>query len=60
LRRSARTYLASLGCPRDVGEVILGHMLEGVEGTYNRYSFDKERKRWLTELSNYLEDVAKR
>lgn len=60
LRRSARTYLASLGCPRDVGEVILGHMLEGVEGTYNRYSFDKERKRWLTKLSSYLEQLAKR
>jgi len=60
LRRTSRTFLASLGCPRDVGEVILGHMLEGDEGTYNRYTFDKERRKWLTKLSDYLEKLAKR
>jgi len=58
LRRTARTFLASLGCPRDVGEVILGHMLEGEEGTYNRYTFDKERRQWLMRLSEYLEQLA--
>ncbi|MBN9475368.1 MAG: alpha/beta hydrolase [Bordetella sp. SCN 67-23] len=58
LRRTSRTFLAALGCPRDVGEVILGHMLEGDEGTYNRYTFDKERLHWLTHLSDYLEQLA--
>ena len=60
LRRTSRTLLASLGCPRDVGEMILGHMLAGVEGTYNRYTFDKERKTWLAKLSDYLEQLARR
>lgn len=60
LRRTARTFLASLNCPRDVAEVILGHMLEGVEGDYNRYSYDKERRVWLRRLSDYLEKLAKR
>ncbi|MBB1593560.1 integrase arm-type DNA-binding domain-containing protein [Achromobacter sp. UMC46] len=60
LRRTARTFLASLKCPRDVAEVILGHMLEGVEGDYNRYSYDKERRLWLRRLSEYLEKLAKR
>jgi len=60
LRRTARTFLAALGCPRDVGEVILGHMLAGDEGTYNRYAFDKERRKWLLLLSDYLETLAKR
>lgn len=60
LRRTSRTLLASLGCPRDVGEVILGHMLKGDEGTYNRYTFDKERRKWLMQLSAYLEKLAKR
>jgi len=60
LRRTSRTLLASLGCPRDVGEVILGHMLEGDEGTYNRYTFDKERREWLLRLSEYLEKLATR
>ncbi|MDH0740186.1 MULTISPECIES: tyrosine-type recombinase/integrase [Achromobacter] len=60
LRRTARTFLASLKCPRDVAEVILGHMLEGVEGDYNRYSYDKERRVWLRRLSDYLEKLAAR
>jgi integrase len=60
LRRTARTFLASLKCPRDVAEVILGHMLEGVEGDYNRYSYDKERRIWLRRLSEYLEKLATR
>jgi len=58
LRRTSRTFLASLGCPREVGEVILGHMLEGVEGDYNRYAYDKERREWLQRLSEYLEELA--
>lgn len=58
LRRTSRTFLASLGCPRDVGEVILGHMLEGVEGTYNRHSYDAERRKWLRRLSTYLEKLV--
>ena len=60
LRRTARTYLSALGCPRDVGEVILGHLLEGDEGTYNRYTFDKERREWLTQLSDHFEELAVR
>lgn len=50
LRRTVRTMLASLGCPRDVAEVMLGHMLPGVEGTYNRHSYDDERRVWLKRL----------
>lgn len=60
LRRTARTFLASLGCPKDVGESILGHMLPGVEGVYNLHKFDAERVEWLRRLSDYLESLAKR
>ncbi|CAB3705292.1 tyrosine-type recombinase/integrase [Achromobacter piechaudii] len=59
LRRTSRTFLASLGCPREVGEVILGHMLPGVEGVYNRHAYDKERRLWLKRLSVYLEKLVK-
>lgn len=60
LRRTSRTFLAALGCPRDAGEVITGHMLEGVEGTYNRHTYDAERVLWLGRLSEYLEGLAAR
>lgn len=59
LRRTARTMLAGLGCPREVGESILGHMLPGVEGTYNRHSYDSERRVWLGRLDAELERIAR-
>ena len=58
LRRTARTMLARLGCPGDVAEVIVCHILRGVEGIYNLYSYDAERKVWLLKLSNHLEELA--
>lgn len=58
LRRTARTFLASLGCPSDAAEKIIGHMLPGMERLYNLHSFDKERVEWLGRLSDYLERLA--
>lgn len=58
LRRTARTLLAALGCPKEVGEMILGHMLPGIEGVYNLHTYDKERREWLTKLSERLERCA--
>ncbi|KAF7598230.1 MAG: alpha/beta hydrolase [Candidatus Dactylopiibacterium carminicum] len=55
LRRTSRTLLALLGCPDAVGEAILGHMLPGVMGTYNRHAYDAERVEWLSRLSSYLD-----
>ncbi|MDE1138137.1 MAG: site-specific integrase [Paraburkholderia tropica] len=60
LRRTARTMLASLGCPHEVAEAILGHVLPGVVGVYNKYGYDKERRHWLTLLSQRLEVLAER
>lgn len=58
LRRSIRTLLASMGCPREIAEAIMGHMLPGVEGTYNLYQYDGERLEWLTKLDAKLEQLA--
>lgn len=58
LRRSSRTLLASLGCPHEVGESIIGHMLPGVAAIYNLYQFDKEKLEWLTRLGAELERLA--
>jgi integrase len=57
LRRTGRTLLAAMGCPSDVGEVILGHVLPGVEGVYNRHRFDAERREWLGRLAVRLESL---
>lgn len=58
LRRTARTILAELGCPDSVGEIILGHMLPGVVGTYNRHQYDAEKREWLKRLSDHLESLV--
>ena len=58
MRRTGRTLLAAMGCPADVAEAILGHMLPGVQGTYNRHTWDAERRVWLSRLSDRLEQLA--
>jgi integrase len=50
LRRTVRTQLAVMGCPADVAESVLGHLLPGVEGVYNRHQYDAERRAWLMRL----------
>lgn len=58
LRRSARTLLASMGCPDAVAEAVLGHMQPGIVGVYNLHSYDAERAEWLRRLSCRLEELA--
>jgi integrase len=60
LRRTSRTLLAALGCPREVAEAILGHILPGVEGVYNRHKYDAERRVWLMRLADHLEQILTR
>jgi integrase len=58
LRRSVRTLLASMGCPEDIAESVLGHMKGGIVGTYNRHQYEDERLEWLTRLDAKLEQLA--
>jgi integrase len=60
LRRSARTLLASMGCPDAVAEAVLGHMQPGIVGVYNLNQYDEERAEWLRRLSDRLEELAQR
>lgn len=59
LRRTVRTQLAIMGCPTEVAESVLGHMLPGVVGVYNRHQYDGERLDWLTRLDARLEELAR-
>ncbi|WP_235943160.1 tyrosine-type recombinase/integrase [Zoogloea dura] len=58
LRRTARTMLAAMGCPDEVGEAILGHVPPGIVGVYNRHTYDAERVTWLMRLADHLERLA--
>jgi hypothetical protein len=59
LRRSARTVLARLGCRDEVAEAILGHMPEGIKSTYNRHTYDNEKREWITRLAANLEGLVR-
>ena len=57
LRRTSRTMLASIRCPTEIAEAILGHLPDEIEATYNLHSYDNERREWLTKLDAHLEHV---
>jgi integrase len=59
LRRTVRTQLAVMGCPGEIAEAVLGHMLSGIVGVYNRHQYDEERLEWLTRLDARLEELAR-
>lgn len=54
LRRTARTQLAALGVRREVAERCLGHAIRGVEGTYDRHDYFKERRAALEQWTALL------
>lgn len=58
LRRTSRTLLASLGCPNEVAEVILGHLPKDIVATYNSHTYDAEKRHWLGLLAAHLELLA--
>jgi integrase len=57
LRRTGRTKLAAISCPKEIAEEILGHIKPGVEGMYNLYEYDRERRHWLTLLDAKYEEI---
>lgn len=58
LRRTTRTMLSALGCPKEIAEAIVGHMPETIEGVYNAYSYDAERVHWLGRIDQRMEELA--
>lgn len=59
LRRTARTHLAALGVRREVAERCLGHKLRGVEGTYDRHDYFKERRAALAQWTKLLQEAER-
>lgn len=63
LRRTARSLMSRAGVRPDVSERVLGHAIPGVEGVYDRYSYDPEKADALAKLAELVtrivEDDAK-
>lgn len=58
LRRTGRTMLAEMDCPDRVAETILAHVIPGVEGRYNRHTYDRQKVEWLTRWAERLEALT--
>lgn len=44
IRRSVATHMARMGVAQEHIERVLGHVVQGVAGTYNRYSYLEEKR----------------
>jgi integrase len=58
LRRTAKTLMARAGVRPDISERVLGHVIAGVEGTYDRHSYADEKRDALERLAAMLESIA--
>ena len=57
LRRTAKTLMVRAGVRPDVSERVLGHVIAGVEGTYDRHSYAEEKRDALEKLADTIERI---
>jgi integrase len=58
LRRTARSLLARAGVRPDVAERVMGHAIQGVEGTYDRHHYGAEKADALRRLAGLVESIV--
>jgi len=59
LRRTAKTLMVRAGVRPDISERVLGHVIAGVEGTYDRNSYADEKRDALEKLAAMIERILK-
>ena len=58
LRRTAKTLMVRAGVRPDISERVLGHVIAGVEGTYDRHSYADEKRDALEKLAEMVERIS--
>lgn len=59
LRRTARTLMSRAKVPGDHAERVLGHVIGGVEGVYDRYEYLDEKRAALAALAATVEAILR-
>ena len=54
LRRTARSLMSRAGVRPDISERVMGHIIQGVEGIYDRHSYREEKADALVKLSGLI------
>ena len=57
LRRTARSLLSRAGVLPHIAERVLGHAIRGVEGVYDRHSYDLEKADALNKLAFLVQTI---
>jgi integrase len=57
LRRTAKTLMTRAGVRPDISERVLGHVIAGVEGTYDRHSYAEEKRDALEKLASMIDRI---
>jgi integrase len=58
LRRTAKTLTARAGVRPDISERVLGHVIAGVEGVYDRHDYEAEKRDALERLAAMVERIV--
>lgn len=59
IRRSSRTLMVRCGVRPDIAERVLGHVIPGVAGVYDRYDYVREKKEALDCLAQQLDLIVR-
>jgi len=51
--------MSRAGVRPDISERVLGHVITGVEGTYDRHSYREEKAHALRALAGLLENILR-
>jgi integrase len=57
-RRSARSLMSRAGVISEHAERVLGHVIRGVEGVYDRHAYTTEKANALAKLAALIEDIT--
>jgi integrase len=57
LRRTARSLMGRAGVPTDHAERVLGHVMRGVRGVYDRYAYLDEKRDALERLAALVDNI---
>jgi integrase len=58
LHRTARSLMSRAGVRPDIAERVLGHAVAGVEGVYDRHTYDDEKADALRRLAALIERIV--
>ena len=58
-RRTARSLMSRAGVHPDIAERVLGHVQQGVLGTYDRHAYKEEKREALRMLAGLVESILR-